>query len=399
MSETRLIRWARVTRHKRRWGVIRGGLLLPAICCALTNGIAPGASASASPSLAQPLNAWLGLNNNTVKYLGPVNTFARYGIAYDRSFELTAGMLPSELEHGGESREFDRRLREDHEYGMVPVVVIEYRGYDRRGFEFKSDPEFPQQRTAEEERAGKSTIKQYADGFAKSAAAIVKFVSERYPGMEVLFEPMNEPWGYTEPRYNAAEYANVLAALLPAASAAGVPAGTIYVAATGEACGYQEAAQLACRRGWVRAMYEAQPQLQLMIQGWYLHPYGPPSGSDRYDNEGIQSLPALRSQMTSGQNNLIVSEVGYCAEDVNNPARLAGGDDCHGFSVPTAMQAAADLTATLENARPYHEAGWLRALIVYSRNDGGWAMQRYPALTLTPSGQALETFALLDGGL
>ena len=59
------------------------------------------------------------------------------GVAYDRSFELTAGMLPSELEQGGESREFDRRLREDHEYGMVPVVVIEYRGYDRRGFEYQ----------------------------------------------------------------------------------------------------------------------------------------------------------------------------------------------------------------------------------------------------------------------
>ncbi len=381
--------------------MLRRVLLLWVTGCALAAGTASQSSALPVAAYAPGLPAgWLGLNDNTAKYLGAVDTFARYQLSYDRSFELTAGMLPRELEGGGETRELEKRLAEDHAYGMVPVVVVEYRGYDRRGFQFRSDPAFPQQRSAQEERAGRNTVKAYAEGFASSAAAVLRLVDERYPGMEVLFEPMNEPWGYTEPRYNAGAYANVIAQVLPAALAAGVPASSVYVAATGEACAYGEGAQVQCSAdGWVKAMYAAQPQLQVQIQGWYFHPYGPPSGSAGDYNEGIQSLPTVRGQMTSGQDNIIVSEVGYCAEDVNNPSRAPGGADCHGFSVSTGAEAASQLTEALQNARQYHEAGWLRALIVYSRNDGGWAMQNYPALTLTPSGEALETFALLDGGL
>lgn len=379
----------------------RAFLLGVICCCALSATGAPRSSAYPASPLAAPASAsWLGLNDNTAKYLGAVDTFGRYGISYDRSFELTAGMLPGELEGGGETRELERRLAEDHEYGMVPVVVIEYRGYDRSGVQFRSDPEFPQPRTSAEERAGRNTIAGYAAGFARSAAAILRLVDARYPGMEVLFEPMNEPWGYTEPEYNAAEYADVIAQTLPAALAAGVPASSIYVAATGEDCAYGVELKLGCHADdWVSAMYAAQPQLQVQVQGWYLHPYGPPSGSDRLENEGIQSLPAVRAKMSSGQDNVIVSEVGYCAEDVNNPTRRRGGESCHGFSVPTSVQAAADLTEVLECARGYHEEGWLRALLVYSRNDGGWAMQSYPQLTLTRSGEALATFALLYGGL
>ena len=41
----------------------------------------------------------------------------------------------------------------------------------------------------------------------------------------------------------------------------------------------------------------------------------------------------------------------------------------------SSSQAAANLTQMLDNALPYHRAGWLRALLVYSRNAGGWAMQ------------------------
>ncbi|HEX3519905.1 MAG TPA: hypothetical protein VHT29_12810 [Solirubrobacteraceae bacterium] len=361
-----------------------------------------GASQSGSPASAPPSWAggpWLGLNDNTAKYLGAVPAFARYGIAYDRSFELTAGMLPGELDRGGETSELPRRLREDHQYGMVPVVVIEYRGYDRSGFEYTSDPEFPQQRTAAEARAGRNTIAAYAAGFARSAAAFLAFVHARYPRMEVLFEVMNEPWGYTQPRYNAAEYADVIAQVLPLALAAGVPADTIYVAATGADCSAGIGAQPGCHPGWVGGMYAAQPQLRSEIQGWYLHPYGPPSATDPLYDEGIETLPTVRSWMSSGEDNVIVSEVGFCAEEVNNPAHLQGGEDCHGLSVATSAQAARDLRETLERARGYHEAGWLRALIVYSRNDGGWAMQRFPALALTPSGAALETFALLEAGL
>ncbi len=90
--------------------------------------------------------------------------------------------------------------------------------------------------------------------------------------------------------------------------------------------------------------------------------------------------------MTSGQNNIIVSEIGYCAEDVNEGI-ACGGDGTSG------TVAASDLTEMLDHAKRYHEAGWLKALIIFSRNDGGWAMESYPAKTLTKSGEALDVFA------
>jgi hypothetical protein len=85
---------------------------------------------------------------------------------------------------------------------MIPVITIEYKGYDRTGYQSTSDPEFPQARTKKEEEEGKNTIKAYAEGFVKSASAILKFVNEKTPGRQVLFEPMNEPWNVTTPQYN-----------------------------------------------------------------------------------------------------------------------------------------------------------------------------------------------------
>ncbi len=355
------------------------GAGLQAVSVSDANGTSPASTADQYAYDPPPNPRWLGLNNATAKYLGWVGQFALHGIVYDRSFEIEAGRLPSEDERGTETAEFERRLREDHEYGMTPVVTIEYRGYSRQGYAFASDPEFPQARGAREEAAGKNTIGGYVEGFVRTASAVLSLVSERYPGMRVLLEPMNEPWGYTTPQFNGGEYADVIAALLPAAAAAQIPAGDIYVAATG--------------RGWVPAMYGAQPRLGSEIEGWYLHPYGPPAGVEDQESEGIQSLPLIQAAMTSGQNNIIVSEVGYCAEEVNNPTGIEGGVGCHGFSVKDSTVAASDLSGMLGNSRPYQEAGWLRALIVYSRNDGGWAMQSYPELTLTKSGEALEAFA------
>jgi len=69
--------------------------------------------------------------------------------------------------------------------------------------------------------------------------------------------------------------------------------------------------------------------------------------------------------MTSGQNNIIISEVGFCALDVN------AGKNCGGPTSHTAPQRPERLTEVLDNAVPYHEAGWLRALIVYSRTMAG----------------------------
>ena len=309
-----------------------------------------------------PTALWLGLNGNNTTYLGPVDYFAEREVVYDRGgpIEFTAGELPK----GG--------VEADVEDGMIPVVVIEYEDYDGQ---FKADPEFPQKRTGKEIAEGKSTIKTYVHGFIKTATAVLQEAANKDPEVPVLLEPMNEPWGYTTPQYNGAEYAEVIAELLPEAQKAGIPLADIYVGATG-------------RNGWVPAMYKAQVKLESEIQGWYFHPYGPPGGSHEENSEGIQSLPFVQAEMTSGQNNILVSEVGYCAKDINE------GKGCNGTE--ESVIAASNLTKMLDNAKPYHEAGWLKALLVYSRNAGGWAMQ-YNGGELTAQGKALDAFAESQG--
>jgi hypothetical protein len=309
---------------------------------------------------AAPTALWLGLNGNNATYLGSVPYWAEREVVYDRGgpVEFTAGELPK----GG--------VETDVEDGMIPVVVIEYAGY---GGEYKSDPEFPQKRTGKEIAEGKNTIKTYVHGFVKTALAVLQEAANKDPEAPVLLEPMNEPWGYTTPQYNGAEYAEVIAELLPEAQKAGIPLADIYVGAIG-------------KKGWVPTMYKAQVKLETDIQGWYFHPYGSPSGTHEENSEGIQSMPYVQAEMTSGQNNIIVSEVGYCAKDVNE------GKGCNGTE--ESVVAASNLTKMLGNAKPYHEQGWLKGLLVYSRNAGGWAMQTEPGVgTLTMQGKALDAFA------
>ena len=97
--------------------------------------------------------------------------------------------------------------------------------------------------------------------------------------------------------------------------------------------------------------------------------------------------------MTSGQNNIIVSEIGYWTPDVN------GGESKGGPSsvwAENSTQSAQWLTEMLGNALPYRQAGWLKALLVYSRNDGGWAME-LSGSALTKQGEALDNFANVYG--
>jgi hypothetical protein len=242
---------------------------------------------------------------------------------------------------------------------MIPVVTIEYRGYDGR---YTPDPAFPT------DAGGSASLREYVAGFIATASAI----RAAHPGARILFEAMNEPWGYTTPRFTGAQYASVIAKLLPAARQAGLPLESIYVGAIG--------------RHWVEQMYRARPALRREVGGWYLHPYGPPTGSHEEDSGGIESIPRVQAEMTSGQNNIIVSELGFCALDVN------AGQGCGHERVDHSIEAAALLTQTLESAAEYHAAGWLRALVIYSRNDGGWAMQ-LPQGILTAQGEALEAFA------
>jgi hypothetical protein len=328
-----------------------------------------------------PAASWLGLNGNSGGVKPErLREFEADGVVYDRGggpwLDWVAGGLPVE---GGRTTEGGRALAASTGAGMIPDVTIEYRAY--QGY-YQSDPNFPRERTKAEEAEGKETIKGYVAGFVKSAKAI----HEKYPS--AIFEPMNEPWGYTTPQNNGAEYANVIARLLPEARAAGIPLSSIYVGATGRGC--TEAPGQGggeCKsNGWVPEMYATQPALQTEIQGWYLHPYGPPNIVGAEDGGGILSVPLVQAAMTSGQNNIIVSEVGYCAVNVN------GGATCLGPS-ERAKRAARNITQMLRHALPYHEAGWLRALLVYARSDGGWAMQLANG-QLTPQGQALKRFSL-----
>ncbi len=206
--------------------------------------------------------------------------------------------------------------------------------------------------------------------------------------MQVLFEPINEPWGHTNPQFSGAEYAKVIAKLLPEVKAAGIPIADIYVGAVGIDCVKEGEC---VTNGWVPAMYAAEPSLETEIQGWYFHPYGRPSGLDNDDDGGIQAVPVVQGGMTSGQNNIIVSEVGYCDTEINK-------EECSSENVSgTGAQTGKWMTEMLDNALPYHEAGWLKALIIYSRNAGGWAMQEYPSQVLSKGGEALDAFANVYG--
>lgn len=317
-----------------------------------------------------PSGPWLGLDGNNSTYLGALDYYVQRGVVFDRSgpIDWNAG---EPVQQDGRPTAGGKALARDLDNGMIPVVTIEYAGYHGQ---FKSDPRFPT------EASGSHRLRAYVEGFVSCA----KEMLQAYPGQRILFEPMNEPWGYTTPQFNGAQYAAAVARLLPAAQAAGIPLSDIYVGATGanlDASGNFTS-------GWITAIYKAQPQLRTEIQGWYLHPYGPPAGTEPHNSGGIESLPAIQAEMTSGQNNIIVSEVGYCAEDLN------GGNPCGDPNYHTGAEAAAALSQVLEKALPYHEAGWLKALLVYSRNDRGWAMQ-LPGGRLTPAGEALDQFASL----
>ena len=325
---------------------VEGSAWAPAVAISYPSAPSPvPTQPTGPPRNSNNFGPWLGLNGNSGSYRGGLADFTKDKIVYDRSsgIEFFAG------------EEASAQVSTSAGAGMIPVVTIEYVGY--KGNWGTPDPNFPHTTTQ---------ISSYVSGFITTA----KSVLAKDPA--ALLEPMNEPWGYTEPSFNATEYANVIAALLPEASRAGIPLSDIYVGAIGQNCppsGFCE------KNGWVRAMYAAQPSLKTEVVGWNFHPYGPPHGADEWNNYGIENLPPVRSTMTSGQNNIIISEVGY-----------------EGNTTESAKQ----LTEMLNTALSYHEEGWLKALIVYSRGIGGWAMQE-PNGSLTGMGEALVAFAEAHG--
>jgi hypothetical protein len=145
---------------------------------------------------APPEGAWLGLNGNSATYLPPIAFFVEHNVAYSRP-DYFAGELPAK----------EDQLEVSIDNNMQPIVTIEFKGYE--GNFGTPNPSFPT------EANGK--LGPYVKGFLETAKAMMKL----YPGKKILFEPMNEPWGETEPIYNGAEYAKVIARLLPEAQAEG----------------------------------------------------------------------------------------------------------------------------------------------------------------------------------
>jgi hypothetical protein len=336
---------------------------------------APPAPAPPAPVLAAPAPpaAWLGLNYNSGANTGGLRDFAIRGVVYDRegSIEVGAGEAPENAPQfgGGLDRLYAAR--------MVPDIEVDPAG-GPLGCEANPNPRklcLP---------TDQADIGSYVRGFIQTASSVL----HSHPGKRVLFEPMNEPWDWASPpgtpsgKVAAAEYAAILVQLLPAARAAKVPSSDIYVPATG---------MLGDRTSWISDLYDAQPCLKPganscgPIAGWNLHPYGLPNSS----TEGIASVPGVRAEMLSGQDNLIVSEIGFCATDVG------AGRNCNKNQADidgTSSQAAAWLAETLREAAPMHQAGWLKALLIWERAGGGWAMQNADG-SLTAQGRALDLFA------
>jgi hypothetical protein len=323
------------------------------------------------------VSAWLGLDYNSHPGLGGLSEFVAHGIVYDREGDIEPAA--GELAVGGST--LARGLRASYGAGMVPDLEV--------------DPPAAIEAGCAVARGclpvGGQAIDSYVAGFVATAQSVLRM----FPGRRVLFEPVDEPWNLgiptSRPGYRTATaYAALLARLLAAVAQAKdpvIPLADVYVPATG---------RLPDGSQWVADLYRAQPCLRPgpatcgPIEGWNVHPYGLPGPR----NDGIGSLPALRAGMASGNDNIVVSEVGFCALDV---LRGAGCFENSSEVDGSTQQTAAWLTQMLREAGAMHRAGWLKALLVWARLSGGWSMQ-LPSGLLTAQGRALIAFADSDGG-
>ncbi len=318
---------------------------------------------------------WLGLNYNSLPSGGRLDEFAARGIALDREGELEpragALALPGSV--------LGRGLERAVGAGMVPDVQVDT-AEGVRACTYNPDPaHFCLPTTS----AG---INAFVTGFVRTAQS----ARRRFPHTRILFEPTDEPWSWGMPPRSisgypaAAQFATILARLFPAVARArdpSLPLQDIYVPATG---------RLEDGSRWVPDLYRAEPCLRPAantcgpIQGWNAHPYGLPG----HLSEGIDSLPGLRREMLSGNGNVIASELGFCAMDVEHGRFCSQNRDIAGSSV----QVSGWLRETLARAWTMHRQGWLRAVLVWARSAGGWSME-LPSGELTAQGRVLEEFA------
>lgn len=327
---------------------------------------------TAGKPIRTPSPDWLGLNYNSGAPTRDVTYFSRFGIVYDRLGDLATNAG----ETVDDSRYLARGLRASTSAGMVPDVMI---SPVQGPHGCTSDPNGSDLCLPDSEAA--------IHTFVRAFLRTVLSVRRAFPHRRVIFEPMNEPWDWapppgTESSVRGAElYGALLGQLLPALKAAGVPLSVIYVPATGE---------LADSTYWIPDLYMAQPCLKPgprscgPIEGWNFHPYGPPNSTAI----GIASIPVLRRAMRSGEDNIVISEMGFC--------ETGGRDSQCDENTPTVDGSSAEtarwLTEALQEARRMHDAGWLKALILWQRVGGGWSMQ-LPDGALTAQGRALIRFA------
>jgi hypothetical protein len=377
------------TRHMDGRGRRAGSIaLLIGVCVAAVLFVRPRAPAPAPPAPTPPLPetqvprppaAWLGLNYNSVSQTGGVKDFAARGIVYDREGKLEVRAGATVLG----SSSFRSGLATTYAAGMVPIVQVDP-ATGPTGCQTNPTPTKVCLPTSQ------TDVASYVHGFVMTAKSVL--LSHR--GHLVLLEPTNEPWNWAFPPGSepgglaAREYAVLLSRLLPAVRSAGIPLSDVYVPAAG---------RLGDGTSWIPDLYQARPCLKPgpascgPIAGWNVHAYGLPYSS----TEGIDSVPWSRREMLSGQDNIVVSEIGFCAVDVND------GDRCdlnRPDVVGSSKQAAAWLRETLNEAARMHDAGWLRALLVWERSGAsGWAMQ-HASGSLTAQGRVLDLFAGSSAG-
>jgi hypothetical protein len=386
-------KWAAIRAGYSRWvpslpkGTLRGSVLL----FLLAGGLALAAyssdthPAAAPPAATPPLPrtpapdpaaAWLGLNYNSDSASGSLRDFARRGIVYDREgrLEVRAGRTADN------GTTLASGLAISYAAHMIPVNP----GAGHRGCEGDPVPTKLCLPTSQRD------VQLFVRGFVQTAHSVLS----KYPQHRVLFEPTDEPWDWPFPpgtpsgKLAAKQYASILALLLPAVRAAKIPLSDVYVPATGV---------LEDGSSWIPDLYEAKPCLKPgprscgPIAGWNLHPYGLP----HWAMEGIDSVPHVRAQMASGRNNILVSEIGFCAIDVNNGSRC---DENKPDIVGTSKETAIWLRETLDEAARMHRAGWLRALLIWERSGPtGWVIQNANG-TLTAQGRVLDLFASSRAG-
>jgi hypothetical protein len=290
---------------------------------------------------------WLGLNGNHIPGFGALDFWSQLGVVYDR-IEIDIG---STTDADGEA--LLTTVASSVSNGMIPVIVIEPTGYSGAGS------------MALPTGAG---IPTFAAGFVSIALSVMA----AYPAVPILFEITNEPWFYTGA--TGGQYADLVVATLQACQSANITLDRVYT--------------MVNNTTWLTAMYTEQPTLGTMVEGWSMHPYGPPPPGFTGDGEGIAYVGNFRQNLKSGANNILISEVGFWTPDVNGGASGGPGALSSAFN---STQAALWMTELLQTALTYRQAGWLKALLIYHRNDGGWAMQLSDG-SLTAQGSVLASF-------